>query len=364
MKKIAIIGTNGLPGRYGGWDQLMEHLTIHLSAKYLFFVYCTSINNKFNLKTYNNAKLVYIPLKANGWQSFLYDIAASLHAMFYADSIILLGGGGTIMFPFLRFRNIDLIYHPDGIEWKRAKWSKLVKCMLRSFEQIGIAWSDKIVSDNIEIQKYILEKYNKKSYLIEYGSDHVLDEDLSVEISMKFGISKGSYAFKVCRIEPENNIGMILESFKNASVKLIIVGNWANSKYGIKLRNIYRDFENIILLDPIYEQKKLDELRSNCGIYIHGHSVGGTNPSLVEAMYLGLNIFAFDVSFNRATTEGCAIYFKSSIDLKDLVNKFFSNKSVFNHVGSSLKVIAFRRYLWKDITLSYDILFEDKKSYL
>ena len=354
MKKIAIIGTNGLPGRYGGWDQLMEHLTKLLSSKYSFLVYCTTKSLKVKLRSYNGAELVYIPLRANGWQSVLYDIVASIHAIFNANTIILLGGAGTIMFPVFKLFRIEVIYHPDGIEWKRQKWSKSVQMYLKWLEKIGIDWCDKIISDNTEISKYIKSVYSKDSFLIEYGADHVLSTSLSFETRELFEIEEGNYAFKVCRIEPENNLNLILETFRNTKVKLVVVGNWNNSLYGRKLRENYCACDNLRLLDPIYDQKKLDEIRSNCGIYIHGHSVGGTNPSLVEAMYLGLNVLAFDVSFNRATTENSAVYFGSVNDLKLLIDEFHVNNSTFDSIGLTLRKIAFERYLWKDIILKYD----------
>lgn len=361
MKRIAIIGTNGLPGRYGGWDQLMEHLTKLLAGKYDFIVYCSTFNADKKIETHNSAQLVHLPLKANGWQSVLYDIISSIHAIFYADTMLLLGGAGTVMFPFFKLFGKEVIYHPDGIEWKRQKWSTGVQRYLKWLEKVGIRWASKIVSDNIEISDYIEKEYNKSSFLIEYGGDHVSKVSLTTGTMKLYNIEKGSYAFKVCRIEPENNLDLILDAFMNSSVRLIIVGNWTNSAYGLNLRKKYQAFKNIMMLDPIYDQLKLDELRSNCGIYIHGHSVGGTNPSLVEAMCLGLNVLSFDVSFNRATTVQSATYFKDVVELRQLLTSFSENNLIFDGIGLTLKKIATERYLWANIVSKYDGIFEDKK---
>ena len=360
MKRIAIVGTNGLPGRYGGWDQLMEHLTKILSKKYYFVVYCSTFNYANKLNTHNDAKLVYLPLKANGWQSVFYDIFASIHAIFYADSILLLGGAGTVMFPLFKLFGKEVIYHPDGIEWKRQKWSRQVQLYLKWLEKVGISWATKIISDNIEISRYIQSEYNASSFLIEYGGDHVSAVSLTNEIKELYNIEKGSYAFKVCRIEPENNLDLILDSFVNSTVRLILVGNWSNSSYGLNLRKKYQFFNNIIMLDPIYEQCELDELRSNCGIYIHGHSVGGTNPSLVEAMCLGLNVLSFDVCFNRATTDHSAKFFKNVTELRNLLSMFSENNAFFDGVGINLLKIAKARYLWSNVASKYDEMFENK----
>ena len=117
---------------------------------------------------------------------------------------------------------------------------------------------------------------------------------------------------RVCRIEPENNVHVVLKAFAQLPEKtFVMVGNWNNSEYGKSMKADYGNYSNIHLLDPIYDQVKLDKLRSNCLVYIHGHSAGGTNPSLVEAMYLGRPVIAFDVSYNCVTTENKALYFKN-----------------------------------------------------
>lgn len=160
------------------------------------------------------------------------------------------------------------------------------------------------------------------------------------------------YAFSVCRIEPENNIHVILEAFSGKpAMPVVIVGNWENSEYGKNLLNKYKDCTNIYQLSPIYDQVKLNVLRANCSLYLHGHSCGGTNPSLVEAMYLGLPIAACDVNFNRETTENKALYFKDSAELQ----KICSETQIDNlqKIGSIMKEIADRRYTWKRISECY-----------
>ena len=164
------------------------------------------------------------------------------------------------------------------------------------------------------------------------------------------------YAFTVCRIEPENNIHIILEAFTNTpSMQLLIVGNWKKNKYGNDLfqKNSIKD--KICLHDPIYDPNILNVFRKNCTFYLHGHSCGGTNPSLVEAMYLGLPIIAFDVSFNRETTENKAIYFSNAKELKSLLSAFEESKRIA--LGKEMKEIAFRRYLWKRICERYAAIF-------
>jgi len=354
---VAIIGTNGLPGRYGGWDQLLNHLTINLREKYSFIVYTSSYDAVKGLKEYNGAKLKIVPLKANGMQSVFYDAISLFHAAIYYDVLLVLGTSGCIFLPFIRLFKKKIILNPDGQEWLRGKWSKPVKMFLAISEKFAIKFSDIIIADNRKIQEYITETYNKESVLIEYGGDNASYVPMSQDSMNKYSIEPNNYAFKVCRIEPENNIGLILETFKEIKTKLVLVGNWDFSKYGRNLRLKYSKYQNLKLLDPIYEQNYLDELRSNCGVYIHGHSVGGTNPSLVEAMYLGLFCVVFNVKYNVETTENSAVYFNTVSELRDVIQRFETNKIDISSYRAKMKEIANRRYIWAEIVSKYAKLF-------
>ena len=358
-KKLAIIGTNGLPGRYGGWDQLLNHLTITLSDKYDIIVYTSKYNAIPGLTEYNNSKIKIIPLKANGYQSILYDGISMLDAAFKYDILLILGTSGCIFLPFISLINKNLILNPDGAEWKRGKWNCLIKNFLKLSEYLGIMFAKHIISDNLIIQEYISNVYHKNSYLIEYGGDQVLKKPLTNITAKKYSITENAYAFKVCRIEPENNIHLILEAFTKISYKLILIGNWENSIYGINLKNNYSKYHNILLLDPIYDQEALDELRSNCALYIHGHTVGGTNPSLVEAMHLGLCCIVFDVDYNRVTTNECAIYFKNEIELIEILTNHQNGIINTDKIVSDLYNIACEKYTWKNIISKYDKVFQN-----
>jgi glycosyltransferase involved in cell wall biosynthesis len=353
MKKIAIVGTNGLPGRYGGWDQLLEHLTLSLNKNYEIVVYTSSFNAVKGLKEYNGARLKIIPLKANGFQSVLYDGISMFHAAIKYDVMLVLGTSGCIFLPLIKLFRKKVILNPDGAEWKRGKWNIFVKWFLKKSEDIGIRFANYIIADNKIIFDYIQNEYGIKTELIAYGGDNAVNVPIKNETLKKYGIVNKQYAFKVCRIEPENNIDLILEAFKLLEIKLILIGNWNFSSYGSNLKMKYSGFKNLILLDPIYHQQTLDELRSNCGIYIHGHSVGGTNPSLVEAMNLGLCCVVYDVNYNRETTENKALYFKNSEELCSIVLQFINSKIDVSLISKDLLAIAKKRYTWDLIVNQY-----------
>jgi len=258
--------------------------------------------------------------------------------------------------PFVKlFTNKKIIISIDGIEWKRNKWSKLAKWYLWAAEWMAVKFSHADISDNESIQDYTAIRYKTLSNIIEYGADHTMQVKAETEDKQKYPFLSMPYAFKVCRIEPENNIHVVLEAFsKLPQHTLVMVGNWKNGEYGIELRKQYEPFSNIILLDPIYNQRELDLLRSNCLVYVHGHSAGGTNPSLVEAMYLGLPVIAYSVTYNKTTTENQAFYFKNADELTAIIAN--TRLSAYKEKAAILKEIALRRYTWKVIADKYAYL--------
>lgn len=356
-KKIAIIGTVGLPAKYGGFETLTEHLTRQLSSDFDITVYCSSAFYNEKLDTHNGAHLKYIRLNANGVQSIVYDIISVFNALCFADTLLILGVSGCTVLPFVRlFSKKKIIVNIDGLEWKRAKWGKAAKWFLKYSEKLAVRHADVVIADNKVIQEYVEKTYGKKASLIAYGADHTHKEVLTKELLCTYPFLSKAYAFKVCRIEPENNVHLILEAFSEYSMlNIVLVGNWRNSTYGKQLKLQFDSFENIYLLDPIYDQNILNQLRSNCHLYIHGHSAGGTNPSLVEAMYLKLPIIAFDINYNAETTDNKALYFKSKIDL--IQHLISLNKNEISRMGIEMKNIANDRYTWKKISDKYAKLF-------
>ncbi len=357
MKKVSIIGTVGIPASYGGFETLTEYLVKELNDKFELTVFCSKKSYAEYPTEYNGAKLEYINLKANGIQSIPYDIISIFKALKKSDILLILGVSGCLVLPFVKLlTNKKLVINIDGLEWKRDKWNKAAKLFLKYSEKLAVKYADEVVSDNKAIQQYVFDEYGIESHLIAYGADHVKKYDIKKELLNKYPFLEEKYAFKVCRIEPENNIHIVLEAFANyKDLPIVIVGNWDNSEYGKNLKDKYSNYKNIFLLDPIYDQKILNQIRSNCYVYIHGHSAGGTNPSLVEAMYLGLPIVAFNVIYNRETTQNKADYFVNSDMLIEVLKDINPDKLLAN--GKNMKEIALDNYVWQKIACKYVNLF-------
>lgn len=360
LPKLAIIGSVGVPAKYGGFETLVHFLVKNLNQRLDLTVYCSKFSYKEEerMRTWNGARLHYIPLKANGLQSILYDIWSMLHAVKHSDVLLVLGVSGCLFLPFLKlFSDKKVIVNIDGLEWRRPKWNWLAKKFLMWSEKIACKYADEIVTDNRILKEYAKIRYGITSNLIEYGADHTSSVGVTVEGIQKYSFLMKEYAVKVARIEPENNIHLILKAFSEVpSQQLVLIGNWDNSPYGKSLKKQYSAFGNILLLDPIYEPHALNMIRSNAKFYVHGHSAGGTNPSLVEAMYLGLPVVSFDVIYNRITANNQALFFHDLKTLKNIIANI--DHQPLTAIARDMKTFAERRYTWSVVSNAYGNLVE------
>ncbi|MCR9291017.1 DUF1972 domain-containing protein [Saprospiraceae bacterium] len=361
LPKLAIIGTVGVPAKYGGFETLVHFLVKNLNKRLDITVYCSKKNYTESERrhTWNGAKLHYLPLNANGLQSIFYDLWSMIHALRYADVLLVLGVSGCVFLPIIKlFSKKRIIVNIDGLEWRRPKWNWFAKKFLMLSEKIACKYADEIVTDNRILKEYVKIRYSIEGNLIEYGADHTSKMDVTTTSLQDYPFLQDNYAFKVARIEPENNLHLILKAFSQLPDQpLVIVGNWNNSAYGQSLKKQYEGAKNIHLLDPIYEANTLNLLRSNCQFYVHGHSAGGTNPSLVEAMYLELPVVAFDVIYNRVTANNQALFFHDLKSLKKLIKNI--EKHPLKAIGQDMKTFANRRYTWGTVSNRYANLVEE-----
>lgn len=368
MKQVAIVGTQGVPAKYGGFETLVENMIgDHTSSEVRYTVFCSGKDYAERREEYKGARLKYVPLfHANGAQSTPYDILSMLKTVHGYDTVVILGVSGCIFLPVFRllYRK-KLIVNIDGLEHRRAKWGKFAKWFLRTSEAMAVHYADVVIADNKGIQDYVSETYHKPSELIAYGGDHgqrTVSLPRQEEILNQYGVKSEDYAISVCRIEPENNSHLILEAFSCTNEPLIFIGNWERSEYSRRLKERYKSSANIRMIDSVYDLDTLYTLRSQCSCYIHGHSAGGTNPSLVEAMFFGKPIWAYDVIYNRETTENKASYFKTTGDLVALLagrsqEGCMMKRDSMMKEGNILKEIAQRRYTWKHIATQYENLY-------
>lgn len=315
-KKVGIVGTHGLPANYSGWETLVKNL-VNYSQNIDYLVATPSSRKSQHTPEYKKMS-VYIPLKASGWQSIFYDLLSTIVLLRKCDSILILGVSGCIFLPLIKlFTNKDIIVNTDGVEYKREKWGFFASNFLKISEMFAVKYATRLVADNKGINNYIEIEYNRKvNATIAYGGVDFIPEK-SIHLK-KYNFLDKSYDMAIARIVPENNIETILNAYNESEYSLVFIGNWDSSEYSKQIKN-KKWGSNIHIMDADYNENRITSLRNSCRYYIHGHSAGGTNPSLVEALSIGCNILCYDVNFNRYVLEDNAAYWSSKNELSALI---------------------------------------------
>lgn len=320
--RLAILGTRGIPNQYGGFEQAAMHLSARLAAKGHQVTVYNAHHHPFKAKSWNNVEIVhcYDPEPQTGTAGqFIYDFNCIRHARRRGYDIILFMGytSSSVWGRFYPHKTM-VVSNMDGLEWKRSKYAAAVRKYLKMAEKWAIKFSDYYISDSPAIQSYLQEKYKAESCFIPYGAE--IFPPANPILLQPYQISAGKYFLLIARMEPENNIATILDGYIQSGSRLpiVVVGSTQNS-YGKKLSRKYARIEGIKFAGGIFDPEILQALRSNCRLYFHGHSVGGTNPSLLEAMAAGALISAHENPFNRAVLGKDAFYFSSVAGIRQAI---------------------------------------------
>jgi glycosyltransferase involved in cell wall biosynthesis len=355
--KIAILGTRGVPNNYGGFEHIAGHLSRGLVQK------------GHEVTVYNSSKH---PYRKNQWHGvhirhcfdpefligtvgqFLYDLNCILDARKRNyDIILMLGYTSSSIWGSLYPKDAIIITNMDGMEWKRSKYAKPVKKFLRFAEKLAVQSSRFHIADSTVIKEYLDKKYNINSKYIAYGAGlyPVADENILNE----YGLYKYQYFLLMARMEPENNIEMILDGYTltNSKTRFVVIGN-TSSRFGKSLIEKYRNDSRIVFLGALFNEIKVQTLTTFCKLYFHGHSVGGTNPSLLDAMAAKAPIAVHNNVFNNSVVKGNALQFKSPTDVFNLINaNHYSNESF---IRNNYATIA-DDYTWEKIVNQYEYYF-------
>lgn len=357
--KVAIVGTNGVPAAYGGYETLADNLVKQLGNQLEMTVYCSKDQKKkhyIDSHIYFNAKLIYSCLKANGVQCVLYDTITLLRSAIKDDVIVYLGPGAGFMLPVLRFlgckKNI-IINHGGLNEWEREKLSPFEKKFGKFIHRCAARHSTYNIADNNLYKESLKKTFGADSIVIRYGGDHAQKVQYNDELLKKYPFLNKEYAVSVSRAQVDNNLHVVLDAYSRMPNRLLVlVSNWQVSDYGIKLREQYfNKYPNIYVLDAIYDPTEINAIRSNAQFYIHSHSRCGTAPSLCEAMSLGLAIIACDVPVNHETTREKALFFKDADTLVKEV-EHVTHEQVKDLAEASRKT-AEEEFKWSHIANQY-----------
>lgn len=352
--KIAIFGTRGIPNYHGGFEQFADFFAVYLAQQgEEVYVYNSSLH-PYKEQEYKGVKLIHCKDpedKLGTAGQFIYDLNCILDARKRNFDIILqLGYTSSTIWWWLMPKQAKIITNMDGLEWKRSKYSKKVQTFLKYAEKLGAKHSDHLISDSLGIQTYLKNKYQKDSTYIAYGAD--VFEHPNEEVLSKYQLEKEKYCMLIARFEPENNLEMILDGVAKSDGKepFLVVGKH-ETDFGDYLKSKFESYVNIRFVGGIYNLQELNNLRHFSRLYFHGHSVGGTNPSLLEAMASNCLICAHRNEFNAGVLKENAFYFSTSDEVKELYRKL-KKENHQNLIEQNKKAIE-TEFSWSIINKAY-----------
>jgi rhamnosyltransferase len=376
--KISIIGSRGLPATYGGFETLAHYLSLGLIKKgYEVIVSCKYKNKDERIEDYKGVKLFYPPINSpRSHFQYFYEVFSDIYFLctlsFKSDVIYLLGTGvGSFSFIPKLFNRSKVVANIAGLEYQRDKYNRLQKSIIKLNTILLTLFADVIIVDSKALTKYINPHFQKKTVYISYGAsetedirwdDKKLQTILLNEREKENDIVQNKYWLVVARLQQDNNIHTIIEGFLNSdsTMKLVIVGEYSSKKYKKNIDKLLnKDTESkILMIGGVYDRDLLIMLRKYCFGHIHGHSVGGTNPSLLEAMMMKNLIIAHENEFNREVGGQTVLYFKDSSELTNLINSIEKDPSKYSALRQNTYSRVKSLYNWDEVTEEYENLFK------
>ena len=354
--KLAIIGSRGIPNHYGGFEQLAQFLAVGLVQKGMDVTVYNSHRHPYREKTWNGVRIEHCydaEHRIGTAGQFIYDFNCIRDARKKKfDAWLFLGYTSSSVWHRLFDRHAVIISNMDGLEWKRSKYSKRVQRFLQQAEKLAAHHSHQLVADSPIIQAYLKERYQLSSTFIPYGAE-IAPQEKTPLLPRSLNLTSGEYLLVMARMEPENNIEMILEGYTKTafSYPLVVIGNY-QTKQGLKWQQQFSSDKKIVFAGAVYDPHTTHWLRQNCLLYFHGHSVGGTNPSLLEAMADGCTVAAHNNPFNQAVLGADAFYFRSADEVAAILEQWPSTEGGDDWKKNNLKKIE-HHYNWPAVIEQY-----------
>ena len=359
-RRLLILGTRGIPAQHGGFETFAEYLALYLVTQgWRVSVYC-QVDGKGNISrsSWNGIELIKIPVAQQGVAgTIIFDLLATVHSLRESALPLVLGYNTAIFGLLYRLIGRKHLINMDGIEWKRAKWGKLAKTWFYVNERIGCLIGNHLIADHPRIEDHLATRVSRdKITMIPYGANSITHAD--EKVLQEYSLEKGNYAIVVARAEPENSLLEIVKAFsqKTRNSKLIVLGQYQADTKSYHRQVLKAASEEVIFPGAIYDSNKLNALRFFARYYIHGHQVGGTNPSLVEALGAGNAVIAHDNPFNRWVAGEAGIYFSSTSELARIFSNEFSKNALTEAKHASATKIYNERFQWIDVLSQYEAL--------
>ncbi len=356
---LRILGTRGVPAAHGGFETFAEQLALYLVRRgWRVVVYCQVDGpGKLSTDIWQGIDRVLIPIEMTGPKATIaFDWKATLHAARHRDVCLTLGYNTAVFCAWLRLRGVKNVINMDGIEWARAKWSGPAKAWFWLNDLAGCRLGNQLVADHPCIADHLATRVPRhKITMVPYGAEPVTAADRAHATSRD--LFPGRYLTLVARPEPENSVLEAVQGFsrRRRGVKLAVVGAYQpGHPYHDAVRAASSD--EVVFLGAIYDRPVLAALRFHSLAYVHGHRVGGTNPSLVEALAAGNPVIAQDNRFNRWVAGDAACYFVGASDLADTLDTLLTSPSTLQAMGTAARARAADAFTWGDVLAAYESL--------
>jgi rhamnosyltransferase len=369
--RIALLGSRGIPAKYGGFETFAERVAPALAAEGReVWVSCEGTARP-RLSEYHGVRLFYFPFKPfrRVFYETIYDIYSLLRASLMCDCVIMLGYGAGFFFFIPKLFRKRIAVNVDGREWTREKYNSLEKTALHVNELFALRYADVAIADARAIQGYLKASQGTEATFIPYGVDvpaNVRWDPCRLEaLPGDLGdLESGGYFLIVARLERENNISTMVEGFLTARTdkKLIIVGNFSDSSYENDVHALivqHRGHDRVTFSGGIYEKDLLSMLRQHCFAYLHGHSAGGTNPSLLEAMIARNLIIAHDNQYNREVCGHFAVFFDDLASLRSAIESVGDQPETYAALQDGAFDRAKNEYAWDRVVREYEALLDN-----
>ncbi len=330
MKKLSILGCRGIPGNHGGFETFAERLSRYLVGRgWQVTVYCEHYTGKQVSEEYwNGIRLVHIPVaEASAVGTIVFDWKSTLHAAREGNLILTLGYNTAIFCVWYRLKGLTNVINMDGLEWRRQKWSTPEKAWLYLNERFGCWFGNHLVADHPEIENHLATRVSRRKItMIPYGAERV--GRANAKLLEQYQLTPGNYSIVIARPEPENNILEIVAAFssRHRGEKLVVLGNYRPLENDYHKQVLEAASDEVFFPGGIYDQATVGALRYYAALYVHGHSVGGTNPSLVEALGAGASVLAHDNHFNRWVAGPGARYFGNEADCASAFDELLGDR--------------------------------------
>lgn len=367
-RKLAILGTRGIPARHGGFESFAEKLSLYLVERgWQVTVYCQeSTGSRVTEDDWHGVRLVHVPVKRDdAVGTVIFDWKSTRLAAREKGTILTLGYNTAVFSALYRLRRRTNLINMDGLEWQRKKWSRAQQAWLWLNERCAGCFAHHVIADHPSIELHLMSRMPiRKITMIPYGADRI--ESADPALLVPYGLAPANYALVVARPEPENSVLEIVRAFsrRRRGMKLVVLGRYEPEKNEYHRQTLAAASDEVLFPGGIYDAAVVAALRLHARLYIHGHTVGGTNPALVEALGAGCPVLAHDNVFNRWVAGAEAAFFFDENEIARQLEVLLGDERGL----ASMRSASIRRFeeqfTWPMILRAYESLLKLKSAAL